>query len=79
MSFEKVNVIMWPGLCSNPTLEWHSVQYEGSLSSNVFYRYFDTYHYFIQSRSKVIHFVKYVDSDSKSNNIIYLLCDVSRS
>jgi hypothetical protein len=43
---------------------------------NVFYRYFDQYHYFDRLEAR---FVKYDDSDSESKNIIYLLCDVSRS
>ncbi len=46
------------------------------MSPNVFDRYLAHDHYLAQSRFK---FVKYDDSDSKSNNIIYLLCDVSRS
>jgi 3-deoxy-D-manno-octulosonic-acid transferase len=43
---------------------------------NVFYRYFDQYRYFDRLEAR---FVKYDDSDSESKNIIYLLCDVSRS
>jgi hypothetical protein len=43
---------------------------------NVFYRYFDQYHYFDRLEAR---FVKYDDSDSESKNIIYLLCEVSRS
>jgi hypothetical protein len=43
---------------------------------NVFYRYFDQYHYFDRLEAR---FVKYDDSDSESKNIIYLLCDVLRS
>ncbi len=47
--------------------------------ANVFYHYLNNYHYFIQARAKLIQFVKFDDSDSDSNNIFHLLCDVSRS
>jgi hypothetical protein len=43
---------------------------------NVIYHYLSNDHYFIQFRFKLI---KYDNSNSKSNNITYLLCDVSRS
>jgi hypothetical protein len=43
---------------------------------NVLYHYFDHHHYFNRLEAR---FVKYDDSDSESNNILFLLCDVSRS
>ncbi len=43
---------------------------------NVLYHYFDQYHYFDRLEAR---FVKYDDDNSESKNIIYLLCDVSRS
>jgi hypothetical protein len=45
----------------------------------VFYHDLGNDHYFIQSMIKLDQFVKFDDSDSKSNNIIDLLCDVLRS
>jgi hypothetical protein len=33
------------------------------------------YHYLAQSRSELVQFVKYDDSDNKSNNITYSLCE----
>jgi hypothetical protein len=40
-----------------------------TLATNVVYHYLGNDHYFIQFRFKLIQFVKYDDSDSKSNNI----------
>ncbi len=37
----------------------------------MFYRYFDHYHYFDRLEAR---FVKYDDSDSESENIIYVMC-----
>jgi 3-deoxy-D-manno-octulosonic-acid transferase len=41
-----------------------------------FWKFSLLYHYFDRLEAR---FAKYDDSDSESKNIIYLLCDVSRS
>ncbi len=66
-------------VCSDIAKEIFNAVLLQNFSCNVFYRYFANYHYFTQFESELIHFVKYDDSDSDSNNITYLLCDVSRS